>query len=137
MFIRYIITTMIMFIIAGGCSSERKTESKQQSSSKKDTHTTVGNGNYSFYDFSYTREESQYAVVFTPVLPRDDATVIAAMLEVINTIYGKHLVTNLNPQLVDRYGTNVIKFDGINENFFFLLVKEYSGEVSGFSLWTE
>lgn len=128
---------MIMFLIVGGCSSDRKSENKQQASSTKDTYTTVGKGNYSFYDFSYTREENQYAVIFTPVLPRDDATVIAAMLEVINTIYGKHLVTNLTPQLVDRYGTNVIKFDGANENFYFLLVKEYSGEVNGFSLWTE
>ena len=130
-------TLLIALLLIVGCSSEKKTKNTQQTSSTENTYTTLGKGSYSFYDFSYTRDGTQYAVVFTPLLPRDDPTVIGAMLEVINTIYGKHKVTNLTPQLVDRYGTNLIKFEGSNENFYFLLVKEYTGEVSGFSLWTE
>ena len=137
MFKRYFISKMIIVLTIGGCSSENNSDKTQKTSSTKDTYTIIGKGSYSYFDFSYTREGTQYAVVFTPVLPRDDSTLIGAMLEVINTIYGKHKVTNITPQLVDRYGTNLIKFDGINENFYFLLVKEYSGEVSGFSLWSE
>lgn len=133
MFKRYLIITMIMFLTVCACSSEKT----QQKSYTKDYYTTLGKGSYSYYDFSYTKEGTQYAVVFTPVLPRDDSTVIGAMLEVINTIYRKHKVTNLTPQLIDRYGTNLIKFEGSNGDFYFLLVKEYTGEVSGFSLWTE
>lgn len=98
---------------------------------------TEGSGSYSFYNFTYQRDSNQYAVVFSPPLPRDDATVIGAMLESINTIYGKNNVADLSPQLVPRSGTNLIKFEGRIEDFYFLLIKDYSGEVNGFSLWTE
>lgn len=127
---------LVVIILTLNCGSSEKKQ-YQNTSSVESTPKIEGNGSYSYYRFSYQKEGNKFAVVFSPVLPRDDATVIGSMLEVISTVYGKHKVTNLIPQLVERYGTNLIKFDGVDGDFYFLLVKEYTGEVSSLSLWTE
>jgi len=98
---------------------------------------TKGSGTYSGHGYTYLRAKGSYLVRFSPVLPRDDATVIGAMMELINTIYGKHLLDNLTPTLVERDGRNLIRFKGKTHNYLFLLFKEDSGEVSSFSMWKE
>ena len=99
--------------------------------------TTQRKGTYGRYSYTYVRVGSRYAVTFRPFLPRDDSVVIGAMLELINSVYGKHLVTNLTPDLVPREGTNAIRFKGKKHDYLFLLLKEDTGEVHSFRMWRE
>jgi len=98
---------------------------------------TAGEGTYGDHHYTYRKTEGKYFVLFDPVLPRDDATVIGAMLELINTAYGKHLLVGLTPKLVERDGKNVIRFEGKKHYYLFLLFKEDTGEVSSFRMWRE
>ena len=98
------VTAELLSEISDKSGTEKKSENTQQTSSAEDTYTTLGKGSYSFYDFSYTRDGTQYAVVFTPLLPRDDPTVIGAMLEVINKIYGKQKISERHRH---RYEVNI------------------------------
>jgi hypothetical protein len=104
-------------------------------STTKPTH--VGSGRYDRHVYTFRRDKNRYAVRFEPTLPRDDATVIGAMMELINVVYGEHLLLELTPKLVARGGTNLIQFKGVNHYYYFLLVKEDTGEVSAFSMWRE
>jgi hypothetical protein len=40
------------------------------------------------YSVLYEDSDKRYAATFTPFLPRDDATVVGAMRELVNTTYG-------------------------------------------------
>ena len=92
------------------------------------------------YDYSVWRkaEDRRFVAMFYPTfLPRDDTVLIAAMYELINQTYGKHTVTNLEPQLVERNGTNVIMLEGTDGDYFFLPMKEDTGEVISLVYWIE
>jgi uncharacterized protein YgiM (DUF1202 family) len=98
---------------------------------------TEGRSKYLNYNYFWCKSEGKVAVTFSPFLPRDDTVVIGAMLDVIGKVYGKHRVTDLNPKVVSRGGTNVVLFSGITEDYLFLIFKEDTGEVHSFTLWTE
>jgi len=89
------------------------------------------------YTFLLNENTEQYAITFKPFLPRNDTIVTGAMLDVINNIFGKHTVKNLQPKLITKNGVGIIQIDGINSNYYFMLVKEDTGEVHSFLLWTE
>jgi len=97
----------------------------------------IKRGYFSDYEYTYSEREGKIAVSFSPFLPRNDAIVTGAMLDVINTVYGKHLISDLTPRFVNRGGTNLIQFSGINHYFYFLLIKQDTGEIHSFSLWRE
>jgi hypothetical protein len=129
-----VIIAIIKFYDSKGPSSQqRPTDSSQVDS----TITTSGTGLYLNYRYVYQTSGNRTAVSFKPMLPRDDAIVIGAMIEVLKVVYGKHIVVNLIPSLVEKRGTNVIRFEGTEVDYFFLLVKENTGEVNSFSMWTE
>lgn len=96
-----------------------------------------GGGRYLKHNYTYTQKAGTTATIFKPVLPRDDTVLIGAMLEVVMQVYGKHQIANLKPTLVSRNGRNLIRFNGVGYDYFFLLIKEVSGEVNGFSMWRE
>lgn len=89
------------------------------------------------YQYTVGQQDSKYAATFDPLLPRDDATVIGAMLELANTTYGKNTITNLQPQPVEKDGKNLIMFESTGGNYYFLLVKQDTGEVHSISYWKE
>lgn len=96
-------------------------------------------GNYLDYQYIILNqtEEQTYTSTFNPFLPRNDTVVTGAMLEVINQTFGKHTVKNLIPQIVERNGKNLIFFEGTTQNYYFLLIKEDTGEVHSFVFWSE
>ena len=89
------------------------------------------------YSILQKKEEDKFVAVFEPFLPRQDAIVIGAMIELINQIYGKHKVKTLTPSIVEKNGMNTFMFGGIDGNYFFLPVKEDTGEVNSFIFWKE
>jgi len=70
-------------------------------------------------------------------LPRNDAIVIGAMVDLIKKIYGKPKIVDLTPRIIRRRGINLFQFEGIDYNYLFLLIKQDTGEVHSFSLWRE
>lgn len=96
-----------------------------------------GSGLYLKHNYTYTQKDGMVAAVFKPFLPRDDTILIGAMLELVNTIYGKHQITDLKPNIVSRNGRNLIRFRGVGYDYLFLIVKQDTGEVHGLSMWRE
>ena len=96
-----------------------------------------GKGKFMDYDYFWFRQEGKIIAIFSPFLPRNDTIVIGAMFDVIARTYGKHRVTNLNPEIVSRGGMNVIRFKGVSEDYLFSIIKEDTGEVHTLILWTE
>lgn len=96
-----------------------------------------GSGKYMKHTYSFQKQGEKYAVIFKPALPRNDTVLTGAMLELINKVFGKHQIVDLKPKLVPRGNANLILFEGIKNNYFFLLIKQDSGEVNGFSMWKE
>lgn len=94
-----------------------------------------------FMDYNYTilfqDDASKYVATFQPFLPRNDTILTGAMLETVNRVYGKNTVKNLNPKMVSRNDVNLIMFEGVGKNYYFLLVKEDTGEVHSMSFWAE
>ena len=70
-------------------------------------------------------------------MPRNDAIVIGAMVDLIKKIYGKPKIVDLTPRIIRRRGINLFQFEGIDYNYLFLLIKQDTGEVHSFSLWRE
>ena len=112
-------------------STERPTKRPPAKSQRE------GKGKYGRHTYTYLRDGDRYAVTFRPFLPRDDGIVIGAMLEVINNVYGKHLGVDLTPELVPREGANLVRFKGKKHYYYFLLIKEDTGEVHSFMMWRE
>jgi hypothetical protein len=96
-------------------------------------------GSSSFMDHSYrwTEGDGKYAVTYEPPLPRNDGIVVGAMLHTISSIWGKHQVTELSPDVIPRGGTNLVRFHGVGQDFLFLIVKNTTGEVHSFVITTE
>lgn len=90
------------------------------------------------YSYAYSEEKNAYAVLFIDnPLPRNDAVMIGATLELLNKIYGKHLLTDLTPKIVPRKNGNVLQFEGEKYNYSFLIFKEDDGRINGFAMWRE
>lgn len=96
-------------------------------------------GTYMDYNYTilYQQGESKYVATFQPFLPRNDDIVTGAMLEAINRAYGNNTVKNLAPEVVTRNGTSLIMIEGVNKNYYFLLVKEDTGEINSMNFWSE
>jgi hypothetical protein len=99
----------------------------------------VAEGDFMNYRYSIAKREDaeEYAAAFSPFLQRDDTVVTGAVLEVINKIYGKHTVININPTIVERNGLNHFKFQAIDGSYYVLPVKSETGEVLLFKFWKE
>jgi len=96
-----------------------------------------GSGRYLKHDYTYSQKDGMVAATFKPILPRDDTIVIGAMLELVIRVYGKHQITNLKPDIVNRNGSNLIRFHGVGYDYLFLIIKQDTGEVHGLSMWRE
>lgn len=96
-----------------------------------------GSGRYLNSNYTYTQKGKLVAAAFDPFLPRDDTILIGAMFELVMRVYGKHQITDLKPNIVDRNGRKLIRFHGLGYDYFFFIVKQDTGEVNGFSMWRE
>ncbi|MCH7859248.1 MAG: hypothetical protein IID14_06055, partial [Candidatus Marinimicrobia bacterium] len=66
---------LVVIILTLNCGSSEK-KPYQNTSSVESTPKIEGNNSYSYYRFSYQKEGNKFAVVFSPVLPRDYASII-------------------------------------------------------------
>lgn len=99
----------------------------------------VRSGIFMKYKYTIGKEvkSSRYLATFDPFLPRNDGVITAAMLELINQTYGKHKVSDLRPQIVEKGGTNVFLLQGVGVRYYFLPIKEDTGEAHSFVFWSE
>ena len=96
-------------------------------------------GRFMDYDYTILFQDgaSKYVATFRPFLPQNDTILTGTMLEVVSRVYWKHTVKNLKPQMVPRNGINLIMFEGIGKNYYFLIIKEDTGEIHSMSFWAE
>lgn len=145
----WLITIFIIFPFAVGlfisflgdsskAPAEQNTSSQLQSNEPEVTQ--VKSGKFLDYTYEIGKDEktNQYVVIFNPFLPRTDGIVTSVMLEMVTQIYGKHTVVNLEPSIVERDGKNLLVFQGVDGNYYFLLVKGSNNEgVISFVFWKE
>lgn len=130
----------IFFAIAFSVdNTPENSSSSTPPSQTKPNSIEIGRGKYKSYNYYISQDasSSRYVVVFSPFLPRNDIIVAETMLEMINQVYGKHNIADLEPKMVEREGTNLIIFKGIENDYYFLIVKEDTGEVNSFTFWNE
>ena len=96
-----------------------------------------GGGHYLKHHYSFTQQNGMVAATFEPFLPRNDSILIGAMLELVIKVYGKHQIVDLKPNIVNRNGQNLISFHGKGYEYFFLIMKQDTGEVHSISMWRE
>jgi hypothetical protein len=85
-----------------------------------------------------TKDKKTYAAIFTPKLPRDDATLLSGIFELINTTYGKNTITDLQPALVDVDGKSYITFAAASGGTYYILpIKSDAGEVQAISYYLQ
>ena len=147
LFIVTLLSSVIGLALVSSNTASTKTAQKEVSPpsiEKTETPTPTGEvqqiqGVYMDYNYTilYQQGTSKYVATFQPFLPRNDAIVIGAMIELINQAYGKHTGKNLLPQPVSRNGVNLLVFEGIDKNYYFLLIKEDTGEIHSMSFWSE
>lgn len=96
-------------------------------------------GRFMNYDYTilFKDDVPKYVATFKPFLPRNDAVTTGAMLEVVGKVYGKHTLKSLKPQMVLQNGIGLIMFEGTGRSYYFLLIKEDTGETHSMSFWAE
>jgi hypothetical protein len=94
-----------------------------------------------FLDYNYEvlqkEGESKYVATFSPFLPSNDAILTGAMFTVMGEIYGKHNLTDLDPEFVAIEGVNHVRFEGTDGYYYFLPIKQDTGEIHSFIFWKE
>lgn len=100
---------------------------------------SVTKGTYLDYEYEILKQEGEdkTVVTFTPFLARNDGVLKGAMIKVMSDIYGKHKLVDLEPKLTQRNGTGLIYYTGEDYNYYFLIIKEDTGEVHSFTTWAE
>lgn len=102
-------------------------------------HVSVTKGAYLDYEYEILKQEgeAQTVVSFTPFLAQNEGILKGAMIKVMTDIYGKHNLVDLEPKLTQRNGTGLIYYVGEDYNYYFLIIKEDTGEVHSFTTWAE
>lgn len=113
------------------------TQQTQTEGVRKQSPIEQETGKYLDYSYTILRKEGEpiSVISFQPFLARDDTILIGAMREIIKQIYGENRLKKMTPTVVNKDGTNLLMFEGIEKNYYFLIVKEDTGEVHSFSLW--
>lgn len=95
-------------------------------------------GKYLDYQYSITSSSGKTIAIFYPKrLPRNDGILFGAMFELISRKYGNHKILSMEPELVYRNGVGLIKFEGVDGNYMFLIHKEDTGEIHSITFWRE
>lgn len=144
LFFFFVFPVLVSETLLGNTPSKTSTTSSNLTPVKNETpvkEQKVDNirGSYLDYDYLILNEkgDNRYAATFTPFLPHSDQIVTIMALEMIKQTYGNHKVTDLVPTLVERNGINVMRFTGVDYDFFFLVIKEDTGEIHSMIFWAE
>lgn len=115
-------------------ATNTKTDEKVTPQEVKGTYTDPNGKQYQYF---INEKDGKQVALFQPVLPRDDGVVVSAMLEVAAKTYGADAKIDPTPQPVEKNGQNLISFKGDGVTYYFLLVKEDTGEVNSLTYWKE
>jgi len=115
-----VVISIVLLLLAGCVTPPAPVEQEEQE---------INEGTFGFHKYTYMEEDGKYAFIFTPSLPRDDVVLVSTMMEMINKIYGKHLIVDLEPKIITRQNTNLIQFEGKEYNYLFLVIKDSDGTV--------
>lgn len=143
-----LVTILVIFVLFGmilnAIKPAKQFEEERKNMSVSATPTLipavkVAEGNFMDYHYEIAKREDaeKYAVVFTPFLPSNDAILTGAMFTVMSEIYGKHNLTDLTPRFVEINSINHVQFEGTDGYYYFLPIKQDTGEIHTFVFWKE
>lgn len=118
-------------------SSQSQAETKSEEAAPKEVQGTYTDYNNKEYKYFINEKDGKNVALFQPVLPRDDGTVVGAMLEVAAKTYGSETKIDPTPTPVEKDGQNLISFKGNGTTYYFLIVKEDTGEVNSLTYWKD
>lgn len=123
-------TIIVVLGLLSGCNSDSSTGEATPTSTKVENITTK-EGNALGYDYTIMKgeEDNRYVAFFSPFLARNDTIMLGMMFEMVNKTYGERRLINSEPELVERNGVNLIKFGGVDGNYYFLIIKQETDEV--------
>lgn len=99
---------------------------------------TSMSGMYEQYNYIIIGKENEKEKVatFQPFLSRNDSVVLGAIHKVTSQVFGNDILGDVKPTLEElSSGANAIFFDTPSGKYYYLLSKEDTGEVNGFSFW--
>jgi hypothetical protein len=80
--------------------------------------------------FIQRKEGDSHEAIFQPALPPDNGILTTTLLQVLKDTYLQHNVWDLTPQHVSENGVDYLMFEGTRGNYYMLVGKEDTGEVS-------
>lgn len=116
---------------------QSQSETNPEGTTSKEVQGTYTDYNNKEYKYFINEKNGKHIALFQPVLPRDDGAVVGAMLEVAAKTYGSETKINPAPMPIEKDGQNLISFKGDGGTYYFLLVKEDTGEVNSLTYWKE
>lgn len=119
--------------------ADSSSPTKQNSSSVDDGSTTTKSGTYGQYQYLIIQKsgEKRMASTFQPFLPRDDSVVLGAMKKVASDAYGGDVLGDSTPRIETLGDKNYIVFTTNSGKYYFLPIKEDTGEVHSIGFWRE
>lgn len=140
--------TVLFFILFGVVAepvqktipTEQTNQEVIQQKEQKSVTTTSITGAYEqyTYDIIGKENEKEKVVTFQPFLSRNDSVVLGAIHKVTSQVFGSDVIGDIKPTLKELSGgANAIFFDTPSGKYYYLLSKEDTGEVHGFSFWKE
>lgn len=118
-------------------SSQSQTEATPEQTAPKEVQGTYTDYQNNEYKYFINEKDGKHVALFQPVLPRDDGAVVGAMLEVAAKTYGSETKIDPTPVPVEKDGQSLISFKGDGVTYYFLLVKEDTGEVNSLTYWKD
>lgn len=143
LFVLFFVLPLLLGFIAtffGPSGINSKEFGKTSTQSTEQEVAQVKSGTFSVYAYEIGKEKktNQYVVILKPWLPLNMTLVKGFMLEMINQVYGRRMVLNLEPSIVEKNEKNLFMFEGKNSNYYFLLVKDSKNEqILSFVFWEE
>jgi len=103
------------------------------------TEVQAKQGKYLTYSYTslYKADDKRYAATFSPFLPRNDDVVVGMMKQLVNDTYGSGKLTAAAPQISQREGQSYIALQGTDGIYYFLLIKDDTGEVNSMAYFKE
>lgn len=118
-------------------SNETTTKKADEKATPQEVKGTYTDPSGKKYEYFINEKDGKQVALFQPVLPRDDGVVVSAMLEVAAKTYGADAKIDPTPRPIEKDGQNLISFKGDGVTYYFLLVKEDTGEVNSLTYWKE
>lgn len=116
-------------------TSKAETVSSELSEEKK--YSYVGSSDKTHEVFvRQDMKSGRYAALISPFLPRNDSDLVKVMNLLAVSTYNVS-IENINPQIEEKNGVNVLNVAKENVKYYFLINKEDTGEINAITYWKE